>query len=112
MAKKQKAELDYEALAKLFSLLANPVRLQIMDYLLVECCKRTEGSCSVTDIYTELKLPQPLISKHLKILKESSVLDYNRQGNKILYSFAPSGNIKYIQDFIRRIPTIGKECCS
>lgn len=102
---------DFEALANLFSMLSNPIRLQILDYLLNECCKRQEGSCSVTDIYTELCLPQPLISKHLKILSDAGLLCFTRQGNKILYTFAANDSIRMVEDYILRFTGIGIDCC-
>lgn len=111
MLKQEKNPIDFDALSKLFALLSNPIRLQILDYLLIECCKRTEGCCSVTDIYTELNLPQPLISKHLKIMKGYGVLSYNRQGSKIMYYFNTTSSIKLIKDFVSRLPANVKECC-
>lgn len=102
---------ELNTLAKLFALLSNPIRLQILDYLMLECCIRTEGCCSVTDIYTNLQLPQPLISKHLKILKESGILCYTRKANKILYSFDASNSISLLKNFIERLPESGIECC-
>jgi len=89
-------------MADLFSILANPTRLKIIKYLIDECCKRKEGCCCVSEIYTELDLPQPLISKHLKILKNNDVLDYTRQGNRILYRFAEKNSLSVILDFLRR----------
>ena len=109
---KQASTTDINILAKLFALLSNPIRLQILDYLMIECCLNKEGCCSVTEIYTKLQLPQPLISKHLKILKESGVLCYNRFGNKILYSFDASNDIRLIKDFVARLPEAGMACCS
>ena len=103
--------VDFEALAGIFTLLSNPIRLQILDYLLTQCCKCTEGSCSVTDIYTELQLPQPLISKHLKLLKEKGVLDYTRHGNKLLYRFAEEGKINAIVQYLTKFEVLEGGCC-
>lgn len=103
---------ELTSLTKMFALLSNPIRLQILDYLMLECCIRKEGCCSVTDIYTNLQLPQPLISKHLKLLKESGVLCYYRSGNKIMYSFDTSSSIRLIKDFVARLPESGLACCA
>lgn len=93
---------DYEILADLFGVMANPIRLKILDYLLHECCKRIENGCSVGEIFAELNIPQPYISKHLKILKEKGILEYERQNNKIFYRFSDENKLIMIIDFIRQ----------
>jgi DNA-binding transcriptional ArsR family regulator len=103
---------SYEELAELFGLLSNPVRLQILDYLMAECCKRTEGSCSVSEIYQDLQLSQPLISKHLKILQTSGILCYTRKGTKILYAFATDNKIRLLQEYFERFSDNGICCCA
>jgi DNA-binding transcriptional ArsR family regulator len=105
-----KKKIDYDNMAAFFSILTNPVRLRILDYLLTECCKRKEGCCSVSDIYLELDLPQPLISKHLKILKAKGLLDYTRQGNRILYYFADNCNVKIATDCLSRVCSLKQPC--
>ncbi len=93
-------EWNYERLTELFQVLANPIRLRILHFLLNECCKRIENGCSVSDIFTDLDIPQPYISKHLKILKDSGVLDYERQGNRILYRFSDNCSLKEVMSFM------------
>ncbi len=103
-------DTDYDKLADFFSVLTNPVRLKILDYLISECCKRKESCCSVSDIYLELGLPQPLISKHLKILKDKGLLDFTRQGNRILYHFIEKDTFKTVSDCIYKINTLNCNC--
>jgi ArsR family transcriptional regulator len=78
---------DYEKLAVAFSALAHPIRLRILEVLMTAHTCTLAGKCCVTDIHTLLNLPQPVVSKHLKILKERNILSYERVANKIYYSF-------------------------
>lgn len=95
----------YERLANLFSILSNPIRLRILDSL-VKCCKPNNEGCCVFEINNEVELPQPYISKHLKILKESGLLKYERDGNKIIYSFNRNEYLNELLEFIKNI-----NCC-
>jgi DNA-binding transcriptional ArsR family regulator len=74
--------------ARAFAALANPARLKILDALVANCCAPRRGcACSVCEINAKVALPQPSVSKHLKILKNAGILDFERDGNRILYSF-------------------------
>jgi len=64
---------ELEAHAALLSALGHPVRLQIVDGLLQEgCCVGSMVEC--------LGLPQPLISRHLAILRKAEVVDVDPEG--------------------------------
>ncbi len=65
--------------AKLFKALSDPIRLEIIDFL-------REGEKCVCEIIPRLKLVQPLVSRHLKILKECGIVSFRKDGNKRLYS--------------------------
>jgi DNA-binding transcriptional ArsR family regulator len=65
----------------------------------------------VSDIYLELGLSQPLISKHLKILKEKGLLDFTRQGNRILYHFVEKDTFKTVSDCMYNINNLNQACC-
>ena len=95
----------YEKLAHFFSILANPIRLRILDSL-VKCGKPNNEGCCVFEINNEIELPQPYISKHLKILKDSGLLKYKRDGNKIIYSFNKNEYLNDLSEFIKII-----NCC-
>jgi DNA-binding transcriptional ArsR family regulator len=100
---------DYDRLVELFQVLANPIRLRILQYLLSNCCRNIENGCSVGDIYTDLDMPQPYISKHLKILSDKGVLQYERQGNRILYKFSVNCSLGEVIKFLKGF---GATCCS
>ena len=59
--------------------LAEPNRLAI-----VELLKR--GPLSVGDIVDELRLSQPLVSKHLRVLSDAAVVDRRVDGKRRIYA--------------------------
>ena len=65
--------------AKIFKALSDPVRLEIIQYLY-------EGEKCVCEIIPHVGIIQPLVSRHLKILKECGLVKERREGNRRLYS--------------------------
>ena len=59
--------------------LADPIRLEILAYL-------RDGEKCVCEIVPHLNLIQPLISRHLKILKDAGLVRVRKDGTKRLYS--------------------------
>lgn len=62
--------------------IAHPERLAILDLL----CQAPKGKLTVKAIYEDLQLPQPVVSRHLAILKSSGVVQRLQQGQKVFYS--------------------------
>jgi DNA-binding transcriptional ArsR family regulator len=97
----QNIEEKYIKLADLFKALANPVRLKILDILISKCnCSIKGPGCCVGEINSEIELPQPYISKHLKILNDCGILSYRRDANKIYYSFADSTILRELAQYV------------
>jgi ArsR family transcriptional regulator len=67
--------------AKVFNALSDPVRLEIIDFL-------RGGEKCVCEIVPHVDLIQPVVSRHLKILKDCGLLKHRKQGNRRLYSVA------------------------
>jgi len=65
--------------ALLLRTLGHPVRLQIAAGLAQHC------SC-VKEIWECLNIPQAVVSQHLKVMKESGVLESRREGTRMCYS--------------------------
>jgi ArsR family transcriptional regulator len=65
--------------AKIFNALSDPVRLDIIDFL-------RGGEKCVCEIVPYVDLIQPVVSRHLKILKNCGLLKYRKEGNRRLYS--------------------------
>jgi len=65
--------------AKVFKALSDPVRLEILEYL------RTGEKC-VCEIVPVVGIIQPLVSRHLAILKRCGLVKDRKEGNRRLYS--------------------------
>ena len=65
--------------AQIFHALSSPDRLEILDYL-------REGEKCVCEIIPHLSLIQPVVSRHLKILKDTGLIRCRKEGNKRMYS--------------------------
>jgi DNA-binding transcriptional ArsR family regulator len=65
--------------AKIFKALSDPVRLKILDFL-------RDGEKCVCEIIPHVELIQPVVSRHLKILKDSGLVRDRKDANRRLYS--------------------------
>jgi DNA-binding transcriptional ArsR family regulator len=61
-----------------FNAVSEPRRRQILDVL-------AGGERAVNDLVDELRLTQPQVSKHLRVLREVGVVDVREQGRRRLY---------------------------
>jgi ArsR family transcriptional regulator, arsenate/arsenite/antimonite-responsive transcriptional repressor len=57
------------------SILAHPIRLQILDML-----ARAGGDVCVCDLESVLPVKQPTVSHHLRLLREAGLIDCERRG--------------------------------
>jgi len=75
--------------------LADPNRILILYEL-------SQSPRNVTELATNLKMPQPLVSRHLKVLRERGMVTPNRKGTVIEYSLA---DVRLIQalDLLRAV---------
>lgn len=73
--------LRLDEAAALFAALAHPVRLKIVAGLL-------EGDCCVGNMVACLDLPQPLVSRHLGILRAAGVIAAEAEGRQRRYRVA------------------------
>ncbi|WP_348535901.1 metalloregulator ArsR/SmtB family transcription factor [Kocuria sp. JC486] len=68
----------YAAVSLMFSALSNPARSAIVHRL-------TESPCFVGELVEHLELAQPLVSQHLKVLREAHLVQAVRQGRQSRY---------------------------
>ena len=61
--------------------LADPNRILILYEL-------SQSPRNVTELCTNLGMPQPLVSRHLKVLRERGMVNTERRGTAIVYSLA------------------------
>jgi ArsR family transcriptional regulator len=73
-------------LARMFKALGDPVRLQ----LLSRVASHAGGEACVCDLSVGLDLTQPTISHHLRVLRETGLLECERRGTWVYYWVVPS----------------------
>jgi DNA-binding transcriptional ArsR family regulator len=76
-----KLENDNRFKSTVFYALSDPIRLEILSYL------RSSEKC-VCQIVPHLNLIQPLVSRHLKILKKAGIVRCRKDSTKRMYSVA------------------------
>ncbi len=88
--------------AKVFKSLSDPTRLSILDFL-------RDGEKCVCVIVPHVKLIQPVVSRHLKILKECGIIRDRKEGNRRLYSITNPQIFRIIDDLSPEFATSLKE---
>ena len=76
-----------------FNAVAEPRRRQILDAL-------TDGERPVNDLVRVLGLPQPQVSKHLRVLREVGAVEVRDQGRQRLYRLNGRA-LKPIHDWVQ-----------
>ena len=76
-----------------FNAVAEPRRRQILDVL-------AGGERRVNDLVTLVNLPQPQVSKHLKVLREVGLVDVRSEGRERIYRLDAS-SLKPIHDWVK-----------
>lgn len=77
---------DYpEAMTDIFDVIADGTRRDILQLLLRRSTDGDAGT-SVTEIVAELGVSQPTVSKHLKVLREASLVTVREDGQRRFYS--------------------------
>jgi DNA-binding transcriptional ArsR family regulator len=69
--------------AMVLKALGDETRLRILESLLI-------GEKCVTDLVQELKCSQPHASHHLRILRDSGLVEGHRDGKQVCYRVSPS----------------------
>jgi ArsR family transcriptional regulator len=67
--------------AKIFRALSDHVRLEILEFL-------REGERCVCEIVPYMGIAQPLVSRHLAILKSCGLVKHRKHGNRRFYSIS------------------------
>jgi DNA-binding transcriptional ArsR family regulator len=82
-----------------FYTLSDPIRLEIIAYL-------RDGEKCVCEIVPHLSLIQPLVSRHLKILKEAGIVRCRKDGTKRMYSIVDPRIHKIIDDLTLELVSV------
>jgi len=75
----QKLDTQNRFKSTVFHALSDPIRMEIVTYL-------RQGEKCVCEIVPHLKLIQPLVSRHLKLLKDAGIVRCRKDGTKRMYS--------------------------
>jgi DNA-binding transcriptional ArsR family regulator len=81
-----------------FRALSDPIRLEILAYL-------RDGEKCVCDIVPQLNLIQPLVSRHLKVLKDVGIVRCRKDGTKRMYSIVDNRLFEVIDSLNRDLVT-------
>ena len=79
----QKLENTNRLKSTVFHALSDSIRLEILEFL-------RDGEKCVCEIVPHLNLIQPLVSRHLKILKDAGIVRCRKDGTKRMYSIVDS----------------------
>jgi len=89
--------------ATVYHALSDPIRLEIIDYL-------RDGEKCVCEIVPHLNLIQPLVSRHLKTLKDAGIVRCRKDGTKRMYSIADQQIFNVVNALTSKlIDTLAKE---
>ena len=80
-AARQEASDSAASAARIFSVLCEPARLEILSAL------AKKGGC-VSALQLALGRSQPNVSQHLRVLRDCGLVSAKREGRKICYSLA------------------------
>lgn len=72
---------DFEDVSELFRALSSPVRIALVSQL-------SDGEMCVHELVDALALPQPLVSQHLRILRDADLVTRTRRGREVAYVLA------------------------
>ncbi|MBC7226109.1 MAG: helix-turn-helix transcriptional regulator [Thermoflexales bacterium] len=86
-------EDPYEPIIQLFSLLAHPARLRILDIL-------RRGEACVCHLQAALGAPQPYVSQQLRVLREAGVISQRREGLFVYYRLADPRVAHLLEDVL------------
>jgi DNA-binding transcriptional ArsR family regulator len=87
----KKSILKIESLAKVLKKISEPNRLKIL-------CLLKSGEKCVCDIWQYLKLPQNLVSHHLKVLRDLNLISSKKVGLKVFYKLNQEVVKKYLEE--------------
>ncbi len=87
--------LELEAVSALFKALGSPLRLAVVTTL------DEHGPLCVHELVSRLAVPQPLVSQHLRVLRDADLVRGVRRGKEIAYEIADLHVANVVRDAIR-----------
>lgn len=75
--------------------------------LVLEITEHYEKGIDVASLTAKTNLSRPAVSHHLKVMKDSGLLEANKVGTQIFYKLNISDNMEKIKKLINKIEEIG-----
>jgi ArsR family transcriptional regulator, arsenate/arsenite/antimonite-responsive transcriptional repressor len=85
------AGAEQDRLVKMFKALGNPLRFEIMKFLV------THPGCITGDIVDYLPIAQATVSQHLKVLRDAGWIEGNVEGTAVSYCLS-NANITWFRE--------------
>lgn len=95
-------DYNYKEIGKLFKVLSDPVRLQIVD--LISC--KEMCACEILEF---LSISQSTLSHHMKVLKECGIVSSRKDATWMYYSIE-NGILNDLKDKFNRITSDTSDC--
>jgi len=89
----------------LLKCLCEETRFSILEIL------QKNDEISVNDLVTKLKKDQPLVSHHLRALKECGIVKTRENGKMVMYSIANKDISKMISNIVKTSEKMATICC-
>jgi ArsR family transcriptional regulator, zinc-responsive transcriptional repressor len=89
------SSIEVEAASALFKALGSPLRLAVVTTL------DEHGPLCVHELVARLAVPQPLVSQHLRVLRDADLVRGVRRGKEIAYEIADLHVANVVRDAIR-----------
>jgi ArsR family transcriptional regulator len=86
-----KKDTQHRLKARVFYALSDPVRIEILEFI-------RDGEKCVCEIVPHVNLIQPVVSRHLKILKDSGLVTFRKEGTNRFYSITLPELYKILDD--------------
>lgn len=95
-------KVDLNILREIYYALSDDIRLTILKLLL------EEGELCVCQIQPILKISQPNLSFHLRVLRDAGLVKWRKEGKKVFYSLNLDNPVlKANLPFLKEIPSPG-----
>ncbi|MBU0597430.1 metalloregulator ArsR/SmtB family transcription factor [Patescibacteria group bacterium] len=89
---------EIDSITEFIHILDEPNRLRIL-------CLLKQGERCVCDIFGSLSLSQNLVSHHLKVLRDAQLIDYKKEGTRVIY-FRNENVIAKFSELLNNIVTL------
>ena len=91
--------------SKFFKTLSEPVRVQILKYLMLN------GRADIQTIADNMPQDRSVISRHLNLMQEAGILTGEKENRHVFYNVNGQPFIEKLVDITEKIRRCMKECC-